>query len=208
MAAAVEPHHEQFQPDEKDEDMNDGTDGGQPRTRRAGRRRAGRQAGGRAVTLAAVTLAAVALLAAACGGGSPGGSTAHLTAYQRELAYAECMRAHGMPSWPDPQSNGAFAGSFNFGSRQYQSANRACAHLEGGPPETAGQFQQHVAEALKFAACMRAHGIANFQVTVTGEGGISSGISMGIEGPGGEMGSPQFQSANQACRKLQPGGAS
>jgi hypothetical protein len=199
MAVAVEPHHEQFQPDKKDEDMNDGIDGGRPRTRRAGRHRAGRQAGAWAVTLAAV-----ALLAAACGGGSPGGSTARLTAYQRELAYAECMRAHGMPSWPDPQSNGAFAGSFDFGSRQYRSANRACAHLEGGSPETAQQFQRDVGQSLKFAACMRAHGIANFQATVTGQGEISTGS----EGPGGELGSPQFHSANKACRKLQPGGGS
>jgi hypothetical protein len=197
MAVAVEPHHEQFQPDKKDEDMNDGIDGGRPRTRRAGRHRAGRQAGAWAVTLAAV-----ALLAAACGGGSPGGSTARLTAYQRELAYAECMRAHGMPSWPDPQSNGAFAGSFDFGSRQYRSANRACAHLEGGSPETAQQFQRDVGQSLKFAACMRAHGIANFQASARG----AQGGQVGVGAQGADPSSPQFQAAQRGCSHLFGGG--
>jgi hypothetical protein len=152
----------------------------------------------------AALLAGVALLAAACGGGSTAGPAAHLTAYQMELAYAECMRAHGMPSWPNPQSNGTFVGSFDFGSPAYQSANRACAHLEGGSPATAEQFQQNVGQALKYAACMRAHGIANFQVTVAGEGEIKSGT----DGPGDGVNTPQFQSASQACRKFQAAGGS
>jgi hypothetical protein len=151
-----------------------------------------------------VLLAGVALLAAACGGGSTAGPAAHLTAYQMELAYAECMRAHGMPSFPDPQSNGTFVGSFDLGSAAYQSANRACAHLQGGTPGTTEQFQQQVSQSLKYAACMRAHGIANFQTTVSAEGEVSSGI----QGPGDEMNTPQFQSASQACRKFQTAGGS
>ena len=46
-------------------------------------------------------LAGIALLLVACGGGgSPalGGTTA----YQKALAYSQCMRAHGVPSYPDP----------------------------------------------------------------------------------------------------------
>lgn len=181
--------------------MNGKSRGDPARLRRPGRA----QPRGLAAALAGVALlAGVAPLAAACGGGSTAGSAAHLTAYQMELAYAECMRAHGMPSWPDPQSNGAFAGSFNFGSPAYQSANRTCAHLEGGSPETAEQFQQQVGQALKYAACIRAHGIANFQVTVPSEGEIR----MGINGPGDEVNTPQFQSASQACRKFQSVGGS
>jgi len=30
------------------------------------------------------------------------------TAYQQSLAYAQCMRAHGEPGYPDPASNGGF----------------------------------------------------------------------------------------------------
>ena len=47
----------------------------------------------------AVAVAGAALLAAACGGGSPPAPAA-LTAYQKALAYAQCMRARGVAGWP------------------------------------------------------------------------------------------------------------
>jgi len=88
----------------------------------------------RAGVLAAV--AGIAVLAAACGGSSP--ATAGQTAYQRELAYALCMRGHGDPGFPDPQSDGTFtttttttANRGAFSGLRAESANKACAHLEG-----------------------------------------------------------------------------
>src|SRR5262249_43467708 len=62
--------------------------------------------GARAVVLAAA-LAATALMAAACGGGSGGLVSAQQTNYQKALAFSQCMRAHGEPGFPDPQSNGS-----------------------------------------------------------------------------------------------------
>jgi hypothetical protein len=173
--------------------MNAGS-GGSRRQRPAGLRRAG---------VLAAAAAGIALLAAACGGSSGGtGPGIHQTAYQRELAYAECMRAHGLPGFPDPQSDGTFdstkANSGDFHGPVFQSANKSCAHLEG-TPQTATKFQQDVRQALKFAACMRAHGIANFQASV-GRGGQ---IAMGAQGA--DPNSPQFQSAQRACRPLQGG---
>jgi hypothetical protein len=62
-----------------------------------------RQAGGACV-------AVLALLAAACGGGgspappaSPPGSSATTA---QALAYATCMRSHGIPDFPDPNVHG------------------------------------------------------------------------------------------------------
>ena len=56
--------------------------------------------------------------------------------YQESLAYAGCMRTHGLPSFPDPvlvdnsHSKGiTMPGSVDQGSPQYKSANHACAHL-------------------------------------------------------------------------------
>jgi hypothetical protein len=179
--------------------LNDGRCGGPARWR--GRARPGLFPGTRAGVLAAV----LAVLAAACGGGSPAGPTAHLTAYQRELAYAQCMRAHGLPSFPDPQSDGTFVSNLadrgDFNGPRFLSANKACAHLEG-PPETAAQFQQDVRQALRFAACMRAHGIANFQA------GVSQGSGQaGMGAQGADPNSPQFQAAQRACRHLFGGGS-
>ena len=58
------------------------------------------------------------------------------------------------------------------------------------------------AQALKFAACMRAHGITNFQDRDDRTGTTWDGYH---RARGIELNSPQFQSAQQACRKLQPG---
>lgn len=163
-----------------------------------------RSAGLWRVGVLAVAAAGIALLAAACGGGSSGGTETgiHQTAYQRELAYAQCMRAHGLPGFPDPQSDGTFnstrANGGDFHGPRFLSASKSCAYLEG-PPESAAKFQQDVRQALKFAACMRAHGIANFQASV-GQGG-----QVGIGAQGADPNSPQFLSAQRACRPLQGG---
>ena len=60
-------------------------------------------------TAAAITaMAALAMLAAACGGnpsstGSSGSSNAGRSANsQVGINYANCMRSHGVPTWPDP----------------------------------------------------------------------------------------------------------
>jgi hypothetical protein len=163
----------------------------------------GRRATWRHAGVMSAVMAGTALLAAACGG-STSGPPAHLTAYQQELAYAECMRAHGLPTFPDPQNDGTFnstrANANDFHGTLFLSANRACAHLEGAG-ETPAQFQQNVRQTLRYAACMRAHGIAGFQANVQG-----SRITVGIQGPGSEMNTPDFLAAQRACRKLSPFG--
>jgi hypothetical protein len=50
---------------------------------------------------------------------------------------------------------------------------------------------------LKFAQCMRAHGVSNFPDPTPGNG-------IDIAGAGLNPRSPSFQSAQQACRKLLP----
>jgi hypothetical protein len=150
----------------------------------------------------------IAMLAVACGGGSSSSPAAGgTTAFQRELAYAVCVRAHGDPGFPDPQSDGTFnstkANRGAFGGPVFASANKACAHPEG-PGISPAQQEQLTSQALRFAACMRAHGIAGFRFTPPGQG-----HSGGLGAPGASPASPQFRSAQQACRKLQPpeGGA-
>jgi hypothetical protein len=162
-------------------------------------------------------MAAIALLAAACGGGGSGSSgTGHSTTYQKELAFSQCMRAHGVPNFPDPGSNGVIAIQANpaggagkgspskdqrIGGAQMTRANRDCAHLlpNGGVP-TAAQQQQMRNQALRFAECMRAHGIANYPDPSTGGGPTTIG------GSGINIQSPQFQAANRACSKDLRGG--
>jgi hypothetical protein len=170
--------------------MNEETSASRTRQRRS-RLRAG------ALTAA---LAGIALLTSACGG------PATLTAaqkYQKDISYAQCMRSHGEPSWPDPNSQGSFvfgnaSTPFDPSSPQYQSANKACQKLlpNGRMGFTPAELQQAMSKALKFSACMRSHGIANFPDPVARNGAVI------ISGSGIDPNSPQLQSARQACRSL------
>ena len=51
-----------------------------------------------------VASASLALLVAVCGG--PANATATKPS---ALAFARCMRSHGIHNWPDPNSNGQFS---------------------------------------------------------------------------------------------------
>jgi hypothetical protein len=66
---------------------------------------------------------------------------------------------------------------------------------------TAAQKQLHVGQALKFAGCMRSHGVPNFPDPSVAQGGVAVGFRMS----GVDQNSPQFQAAVQACRKFEPG---
>jgi hypothetical protein len=177
------------------------------------------------IAVAVIAAAGLALLAAACGGSSgshvaqlgstttqtssaSGGTSASGSAYDRALAYATCVRSHGVPNWPDPipNSNGVFdkskltAQQLRATASQVQAAQRACQHLlpNGGQPPNQSQRQQIRAQALRFAQCVRDHGVANFP-DPDSSGRIPDPASVGID-----QGSPKFQAANQACRAHRP----
>jgi hypothetical protein len=137
--------------------------------------------------------ATLALTAAACTGGSPsgggpspgGGSSSARSA----VGYSACMRAHGVPNYPDPDRSGRLpktsADQLGVGGSQYQSAQRACRDLlpTGGSFEQ--DFQQCVAAAncppalvqqaltvqREFARCMRDHGVPKWPDPKIGPGG-------------------------------------
>ena len=172
-----------------------------------------------------VALAGVALLAAACSGGSPGAAVAHLGATTTTtaasgsgstgsgksgelLAYSQCMRSHGLPDFPDPNSQGVIEGKsssasggnandLNPNSPTYQAAQKACQKYASGGTTPADQAQQ-LTQALKYAACMRSHGVTNFPDPMVVNGQIEfNGSGIGR--------SPDDQSANTACQSLLSG---
>jgi hypothetical protein len=176
------------------DDRNNDTGDGRGWRRRAGSRRA--------VVLAAA-LAGLTVLAAGCGGGRSS-AAAGSTPYQHALVYAQCMRSHGEPGFPDPNNQGLFQnlGPVNSNSPQYLSATKACGHLLPTFQESADQRRQDLSTALKFSACMRSHGIVGYRdPTELPNGNIERG---GNPGPGS---SPQLQAAATACRQFEPVGA-
>jgi hypothetical protein len=124
--------------------------------------------------------AASSLLAAGCGGGgSPGVASVHaahtpaaMPTPTGALAYARCMRSHGEPGFPDPESNGEFAWyslkSLHGGKLQLRASDEACRHLLPNglrvttPRQAALQTRSRVADELSFARCMRSQGLTRF----------------------------------------------
>jgi hypothetical protein len=165
-----------------------------------------------------VALVGVGLLVAACGDGSSspgvaatGGSTT--SNYKDAVAYAQCMRTHGVPNMPDPTSTGQFIGGpgtlngvsgVNQNSPQFASANKACEHLlPNGGQITPSEQQKGLAKLLKYAQCLRTHGVPNMPDPTTSGGGVGLRLPAGVD-----PNSPQYQSAVAACGSLQPVGGS
>jgi hypothetical protein len=158
----------------------------------------------------AAAVASITVLAAACGGGGIAPVLAGTSNYQKALAYAQCMRAHGEPSYPDPTSNGGFVidgKKDHLNGALMSSANKTCQHLlPKFAPMTATQQRQATTEALRYVACMRTHGIPNMPDPVVNAQGIQFRIG-GAKGKGPLPGSQVLHNAMLACQKLLPGGA-
>jgi hypothetical protein len=171
-----------------------------------------------AAVAAIIVTAALGLLAA--GSGSPGSHVAQLgsttmqsssssnpsaaSALQTdEVAFAHCMRSHGVSRYPDPTRSGLVKeGLQQLGvtSSRFQSASSDCNHLlpNGGSGRSPAQVQQVRALSLEFAQCVRRHGVPNMPDPDT-DGRIPDPATVGIN-----QGSPKFEAANQACRKYRP----
>ena len=116
------------------------------------------------------------------------------------LSYAECMRTHGVPNFPDPVRSGgniSFNPKADSNSPQFTSANNNCKHLlpdNGGLP-TAAQIAAETTKLLEWAHCMRTHGLPNFPDPKI----ISNSRQFGIQLAGVDPRSPQFQAAQKVC---------
>lgn len=184
---------------------------GDPRRQGSGRRRSWRLWAG---TLATVAL--IGLLVTACGTTPPPASPATATSrVQAALTYAKCMRAHGVPDFPDPDNNGNFhlqnnqqparskvSGS-NSATPQETAANRVCNHLlDVGTQLNATQRANALNQLVKYAQCMRAHGVVNFPDPHLTSGGIGVPGGIGFNLSGIDLNSPRTRAANRACQSI------
>jgi hypothetical protein len=79
--------------------------------------------------------AAVAVLATGCDvvhvhlGSSAGSASTESAPYRVNLAYAQCMRAHGLPGFPNPSPSQGFSFSGQLAGYGNSPAAHACRHL-------------------------------------------------------------------------------
>jgi hypothetical protein len=149
----------------------------------------------------------------ACGSSGPGTAGAASKSASM-LAFAHCMRASGVPNFPDPGGNGRGGLMIQQGERAgsgssmtvngvsvsapaFQGAMQRCRSKlpNGGRPQPLSAGQR--AAMLRFSHCMRAHGLTGFpDPTFSGNGGV--GIRIGPSS-GISPNSPAFQAAQRAC---------
>ena len=151
-----------------------------------------------------------ALVAAGCGGndnGDSAGPSADDKRMDAALAWAACMRKNGA-NVPDPQldSNGmmrigpdpddANAPSEAVMAKASKACDRYLKNMVAGTGRKPSPEQQAEMErqALKFARCMREHGVDMPDPRVGGDGG---GVAVTIDPA--QMNSPAFKRAEKAC---------
>jgi hypothetical protein len=162
------------------------------------------------------------LLLAACSGSSSGpgvasaGTSPKTTTTQTgsrgsPLAFSQCMRAHGVKDFPDPDSSGRIGIQAGPGSDlapdnpTFQAAQQTCKSFQ--PKESPADQQENLQNALKFSQCMRAHGVKDFPDPVQNGQGVGIRISGG-QGADLDPNNPTFQAAQKACQSIigAPGG--
>jgi hypothetical protein len=171
----------------------------------------------RARTAAAITAAAaLALLTAACGSPSSTGSGGSLNAsaaassppasVSPALAFTQCVRTHGVPNYPDPDSSGTIpketSQQLGVSDSRYQAAQSACQHLlpNGGQPTNA-QTAADQRNAVRFAGCMRSDGVPNWPDPINDDGRVRFNVFDGSV-RGLDPNSPQVMAAVHKCQSL------
>ncbi|HTX11948.1 MAG TPA: hypothetical protein VME22_25225 [Solirubrobacteraceae bacterium] len=173
-----------------------------------------RRARGPRVTLVGAMLV-IAVIVAGCGGsshsqlgataGGASGSTSTGASGSGPLAFSKCMRANGVPGFPDLSSNGMRIGEhgqtvsvngISVNASAFTVALPKCEryrqHTYGTPAQTAQQTHQ----ALQFARCMRSHGVPNFPDPRVMAGADGNQVAYL---PGVNIDAPAVQSAAKAC---------
>jgi hypothetical protein len=157
----------------------------------------------------AIGLAPVALVG--CGGNSPTGPAPATTGppLQRLVAYSACMRRNGVPSFPDPTTQGNLlitpSDHINPASPQVKRAQSACEKLSPesirGAGMTPAQHAKALAAMTRYVQCMRKHGVAMANPFSGPNGGVGIVLPRNID-----LNSEQYKRAEAACKHFVPNG--
>jgi hypothetical protein len=139
-------------------------------------------------------LATVALIGAGCSNGSAengetgttgSGADKKLSARDKAVKFAECIRAHGVRDFPDPNEKNQFQYGVSVTPKVWTRATTSCKDLQ--PPGTlsAKRTPKQQSASLRFAQCVRDHGVKDFPDPVNGEPLIDTTKIPSSNQPGG-----------------------
>ena len=161
--------------------------------------------------------AGLALLAAcsgspssSSGSGDPSNAGGSVTA--KAVAYTQCMRSHGVSAYPDPDSSGDLQkitpsnlSQLGVTQSQFNAAQTACQALWPYQGPTLAQQRQELTDDLKFAQCMRSHGLPNFPDPTTSSSGHVEFV-LSVSRLGVNPRSPQVLAKAHECEQVLPAG--
>ncbi len=99
------------------------------------------------------------------------------------LAFAKCMRATGVPNFPDPKPGGGLlfsSAAINPAAPVFKAAQAKCRKLLPNGGAGPAFSEQALLEVRKVAVCMRAHGISEFPDPKTAPTGRLPSVPAGI----------------------------
>ena len=155
------------------------------------------------------TVAVISVLSAGCGSNAPSktgtassagtGSTKKLTARDKAVKFAECIRAHGVSDFPDPDAKNQFQYGVSVSPAVWKQATTACKDLQ--PPGTlsAKRTPKQQSASLRFAQCVRDNGVKDFPDPVNGEPLIDTYKIPSSNKPGGMT---ILNAATQTCGRI------
>jgi hypothetical protein len=134
----------------------------------------------------------VALISAGCGSNAPSGTGAasssgtpttgsdtasssdtgpnkKLTVRDKGVEFAECIRAHGVADFPDPDAKGEFQYGVSVTPAVWQKATTACKDLQPPGALSSKRTPKQQSASLRFAQCIRDNGVKDFPDPVNGE---------------------------------------
>ena len=152
------------------------------------------------------TLAVVALIAGGCGSSAPSDTATStrtagktLTARDRAVKFAECIRAHGVADFPDPDAKNDFQYGVSVTPAVWKRATTACKALQPPGSLSSKRTPKQQSATLRFAQCIRDHGVKDFPDPVNGEPLINTYKIPSSNRPGGMT---VLNAAISRCRAL------
>jgi len=97
------------------------------------------------------------------------GANTKLSAHEKAVKFAECLRANGVPHFPDPDPKGDTNFGVDVTREVWLKAVDACKAVKPPGALSSTRTPKEQSASLRFAQCVRDHGVKDFPDPVNGE---------------------------------------